>query len=241
MSSKGWFEQLHLEPHGGRLRQGGPGFTPLLATQLEPECAQLPACLTDWANKRIIRGLTQPGRNGSLTEKMEAALDLTATVLASTLGSVLLLSAVAKLRNFNTFSIVTLGQLGVAARIAPTTAVTVLVLEAGLAAALATASYPAAVGLATAALLTAYVLVGLYAVWLKRPIPCGCFAGSRMTLGIQTATRAGILALLAGMLTLCSTAGGHPSSGSTLILIAVFLTTKWLLDWRQLSKPLGWR
>lgn len=172
---------------------------------------------------------------------MEAALVLTATVLASTLGGVLLLSAVAKLRNFNAFSIVTLGQLRVPARIAPTTAVTVLVLEAGLAAALATASYPAAVGPATAVLLTAYVLVGLYAAWLKRPIPCGCFAGSRMTLGIQTAMRAAILALLAAVLTLCSTAGGHPNGGGTLTLIAVFLTAKWVVDWRQLSKPVGWR
>ncbi|MGI8563265.1 MAG: MauE/DoxX family redox-associated membrane protein [Candidatus Dormibacter sp.] len=172
---------------------------------------------------------------------MEAALVLTATVLAAALGGVLLLSVVGKLRNFNTFSIVTLGQLGVPARMAPTTAVTVLVLEAGLAAALATASYPAAAGLATAALLTAYVLVGLYAAWLKRPIPCACFAGGRMTLGIQTAMRAGTLALLAAVLTLCSTAGGHPSGGGTLTMIAVLLTTKWLLDWRQLSKPLGWR
>jgi hypothetical protein len=29
-----WLEHLHLEPHGGRLRHGGPGFTPRLATRL---------------------------------------------------------------------------------------------------------------------------------------------------------------------------------------------------------------
>jgi hypothetical protein len=29
-----WCFNTSLEPHGGRIRQGGPGFTPLLATQL---------------------------------------------------------------------------------------------------------------------------------------------------------------------------------------------------------------
>jgi len=126
------------------------------------------------------------------------------------LGGVLLLAAVPKLRRPAAFAR-TVGNFRLLpSPLVPAAAAVMIVLEASLAVAFLTGSFPtAAPPLAIAVLLCFMGAVGIN-LRRGRRVPCGCFGDTSEALSARTVARLSLLLAAAGLLTLLRAAGAAP-------------------------------
>ena len=171
-------------------------------------------------------------------------MDEWSAILASSLGGfvsfVLVQAIVGKIRDIDSFTIVTLGGLGFSSRVARPIAAAVLILEVAAVIAISTAVSVGAAVILGLILFLAFAAVGAYAAVARISVTCGCFGAGRGTLGLRTVWRSLLLALVVAA---CGVAGwvGHPVASLTVLLSVMLVGGKWWVDWQRLSRPLGWR
>jgi hypothetical protein len=168
-------------------------------------------------------------------------LNIAASALGAVLTFALLLAIVGKIRDFGSFTIVTLGGLGIPFSIARPAAAVILLLETLAALGLGAAPYPEPVAVLAFAIFSAFTMVGLYAALARLSVSCGCFGSSNLKLGISTASRSAVLAAFAAAYGFAAWAGYGPDGSVTLLLVGLLVTSKWWFDWKKASRPLGWR
>lgn len=169
------------------------------------------------------------------------AIAIANSAVGAVLAFVLLLAIIGKVRSFGAFTIVTLGGLGINFTIARPIALIVLVSEAYAAAALASGRRPELAAFVAFVLFGAFTIVGLYAAIAHLSVSCGCFGATRLKLGVRTASRSAVLAVLAAAHGFAAWVGYQPNGSVILLFVALLVIGKWWFDWKWLSRPLAWR